>query len=69
MPHYSEERKAVVLNKMLPPRNQSVVEVSESEGICQATLYNWRSQAKQQGNLVPGSGKATGQPKQSSLSL
>ncbi len=57
MPRYSEERKAAVLKKMLPPHNQSVSEVAESEGISPGTLYHWRSQAKQQGVPVPGSGK------------
>jgi len=33
MPSYSEERKAAVLKKMLPPHNQSVAEVSREEGI------------------------------------
>ncbi len=59
MPHYSEERKAAVLKKLLPPHNQSVPEVAESEGISPATLYNWRNQAKQQGVPVPGSGKTS----------
>ncbi len=57
MPRYSEERKAAVLKKLLPPHNQSVPEVVESEGISQATLYHWRHQAKQQGFPMPGSGK------------
>ena len=53
MPRYSKERKAAVLKKMLPPHNQSVPEVAELEGISQATLYNWRNQAKHQGAPVP----------------
>jgi len=57
MPSYSEERKAAVLKKLLPPHNRSVVEVAQEEGISDATLYNWRTQAKQQGLAVPGSGK------------
>ncbi|PCI12091.1 MAG: hypothetical protein COB71_10645 [Thiotrichales bacterium] len=61
MPSYSEERKASVLKKMLPPHNQSVTKVSREEGISDATLYNWRTQAKQQGSPVPGSGKTSGQ--------
>jgi transposase-like protein len=61
MPSYSEERKAAVLKKMLPPHNQSVAEVSREEGISDATLYNWRTQAKQQGLPVPGSGKTSDQ--------
>jgi len=59
MPRYSKERKAAVLKKMLPPHNQSVPEVAELEGISQATLYNWRNQAKQQGAPVPGNGKTS----------
>lgn len=59
MPRYSEERKTSVLKKMLPPHNQAIVEVAESEGISPGTLYNWRSQAKQQGVPVPGSGKTS----------
>jgi len=61
MPSYSEERKAAVLKKMLPPHNQSVAEVSREEGISDATLYNWRTQAKEQGLPVPGSGKTSDQ--------
>ena len=59
MPRYSEERKSAVLKKMLPPHNQSVLEVAREEGISEATLYNWRTQAKQQGIPVPGSGKTS----------
>jgi len=59
MPRYSHERKIAVLKKLLPPHNQSVTEVAQSEGISEATLYNWRTQAKQQGSPVPGSGKTS----------
>lgn len=59
MPRYSEERKRAVLKKLLPPHNQPVSEVAREEGISEATLYNWRTQAKQQGIPVPGSGKTS----------
>ena len=59
MSHYSAERKASVLRKLLPPHNRPVPEVAREEGICDQTLYNWRKQAKQQGVPVPGSGKQT----------
>ena len=59
MPRYSEERKAAVLRKLLPPNNQSVQAVSMEEGISDGTLYNWRNDAKKQGAPVPGSGKQT----------
>ena len=57
MPRYSEERKSSVLKKLLPPNNRPVPEVSKEEGICEATLYNWRSEVKDKGVPVPGSGK------------
>ena len=59
MPRYSQERKASILKKLLPPNNLPVAEVSEMEGISEASLYNWRLQAKEQGAPVPGSGKTS----------
>jgi transposase-like protein len=55
VPSYSEERKQQILNKLLPPSNMTVAEVSRIEGIGLQTLYNWRDKAKQQGRPVPGS--------------
>ena len=54
MPRYSEERKQVILSKLLPPLNMSVAQVARNEGIGLQTLYNWRDKAKQQGRPVPG---------------
>ncbi|MHB8446204.1 MAG: transposase, partial [Acidithiobacillus ferrivorans] len=46
MKHYSVERKAAVLRKMLPPLNLSVAELAQQqEGISDGTLYHWRKQA------------------------
>ena len=59
MPSYSVERKTSVLKKLLQPHNQSVLKVAELEGISEATLYNWRTKAKQQGMPVPGSRKTS----------
>lgn len=41
MPRYSEERKAAVLKKLLPPDNRSVASVAAEEGISDVTLYGW----------------------------
>lgn len=57
MARYSEERKAAVMRKLLPPENRTVREVAEEEGISEVTLYNWRKKAREQGLPVPGSGK------------
>jgi transposase-like protein len=51
---YSAERKQAVLSKLLPPSNKSVASVAREEGVSQQTLYNWRKQAKNQGQPVPG---------------
>jgi transposase-like protein len=50
---YSQERKEAVLKKMLPPTNQPIAQLSKSEGIAEATLYNWRMQARNEGRLLP----------------
>ena len=49
---YSLERKESVLRKLLPPESRSVAEVSEEEGICTATLFNWRKAARTKGQSV-----------------
>lgn len=54
VPRYSEERKAAVLNKLLPPQNRTVVSVAAEEGISDVTLYSWLKQCRQQGVPVPG---------------
>ena len=67
MPSYSMERKASVLKKLLPPHNLSVSKMAELEGISEATLYNWRIKAKQQGAPVPGSRKTRSEEHTSEL--
>jgi len=54
VPRYSEERKAAVLKKLLPPANRRVPLVSEEEGIPVATLYSWLKQCRTKGVPVPG---------------
>lgn len=59
MKRYSPERKAAVLAKLLPPYNMTVTALAQQEGISEATLYNWRTQAKLEGKPVPGANKTT----------
>jgi len=54
MTTYSNERKAFLLDKLLPPVNMTVVEVSKEEGVPQGTLYNWLNKAKESGAVVSG---------------
>ena len=50
---YSPERKAAVLKRMLPPNNMAIRQLSEAEGISEATLHNWRAEARDKGQLLP----------------
>ena len=59
MGSYSQERRASVLRKLLPPNNLAVTHVAIEEGICTATLYNWLKSVRKRGEPVPGSGKKT----------
>ena len=54
MKRISLERKAATLAKLLPPYNMTVAAVAPMEEISEATLYNWRNQAKSEGKPVPG---------------
>jgi len=53
--HYPKERKEAVLKKMLPPNPVSIAALAQEEGISEATLYNWRNQARAKGQLLPDS--------------
>ena len=55
MTRISEERKASILKKLLPPHNQAVSELAKSEGLSESALYNWLKKAKEAGIPVPGS--------------
>ncbi len=50
---YSAERKEAVLRKMAPPHNRTVPDLAQEEGISEATLYNWRKEARSKGLLLP----------------
>jgi transposase-like protein len=54
MPRYSQERKAAVLKKLLPPVNRTVASVSAEDGISDATLYSWLKVCRNKGMPVPG---------------
>ena len=54
---YSEERKAAVIKRMMPPENTPVPVLVEETGISDITLYHWRKQAREKGFVVPGDGR------------
>ena len=50
---YSPERKNAVLKRMLPPNNMAIRQLSQAEGISEATLHKWRAEARGKGQLLP----------------
>lgn len=50
---YSNERKAAVLAKMLPPNNMPLGRLAREEGISAGTLAKWRAEARAKGHLLP----------------
>jgi transposase-like protein len=54
---YSEERRAAILSKLLPPDSRSVAEVAAEEGVSVPTLYAWLKQARGNGRLLPDHGQ------------
>lgn len=59
MATYSSESKENALKQLLPPFNLSIKELSDKEGIPQATLYNWRQIKIQRGVAMPSTKSKT----------
>ncbi len=54
---YSNEEKAAIVKRMMPPNNESVGRLSDELGITEPTLYKWRKEARLAGNPTPGDGQ------------
>ena len=50
---YSPERKAAVLKRMMPPNTTAIRQLSQEEGISEATLHKWRAEARSKVQLLP----------------
>ena len=57
MKNYSAQRKESALQKMMPPNNIPITQLSIEMGIGESTLYNWREKAVNKVHLVSGDGK------------
>ena len=57
MARYSEELKASVIQRMMPPNNVPIAQLVKETGITDATLYTWRKKMRAQGVPVPGDGQ------------
>ncbi len=53
MKSISTERKQAILAKMSGPNRPSIRALAREEGISEATLYNWRKQARLAGAVMP----------------
>jgi transposase-like protein len=50
---YPDEQKTSLIERMLPPQNARVPQLSEETGVPKDTLYGWRRQALQAQGLSP----------------
>ena len=50
---YSPERKVAVWKRMLPPNNMVMRQLSQEEGISEATLHKWRAEVRGKDQLMP----------------
>lgn len=58
---YPDEQKTMLIERMLPPRNEDVPRLSRETGIPKDTLYGWRRQARRARGLVPPSRVGSGE--------
>ena len=50
---YSLDRRSAVLKRMLPPNNMPIAQLAKQEGIATSTLFSWRAEARNTGQLLP----------------
>jgi len=55
MPTYDAEFKQSIIQRMMPPKNESVASISKETGITEITLYTWKKKAKKSGVPIPNS--------------
>lgn len=53
------EVKQRVLQRMMPPNNESISQLSKAYGISETALYKWRNAAKANGTIMPKGGQST----------
>ena len=54
-----KKEKPKLFNRMMPPNNESVAQISKEEGITEVTLYKWRKEARVAGSATPGNGQTS----------
>lgn len=58
MAKLSKDLKLKIIQRMMPPNNESVSEIAKDSGLSEGTLYKWKKEAKAQGFTIP-TGTAT----------
>ena len=61
MTHYSEEFRASIAARLLPPNNARVADIVKETGVPKDTLYEWRTKYRNKQGALPSSGKSTNQ--------
>ena len=57
MQKHPPELKNKIIGRMMPPTNESIRTLSRETGISEATLHQWRTQARKNGFAAPADGK------------
>ena len=57
MTHYSEEFRASIAARLLPPNNARVADIVKETGVPKDTLYDWRAKYRTKQGVPPCSGK------------
>ena len=57
MHQHPPELKSKIIGRMMPPINESIRNLSRETGISEATLHQWRNQARKNGFAAPADGK------------
>jgi transposase-like protein len=61
MTHYSEEFRASVAARLLPPNNARIADVVKETGVPKDTLYDWRARYRNKQSLSPSFSKSSNQ--------
>ena len=61
MTHYSEEFRASIAARLLPPNNARVADIVKETGVPKDTLYEWRTRYRNKQGASPYSGTSTNQ--------
>lgn len=57
MSRYGAEFKKAVIERLMPPSNESVASLAKEMGLGESTLYLWKKQAKANGGHKPSNAK------------